>query len=93
MSKEGTLPRVSDLVPSVLKAIASQDGMATNEQISAFVAHDLSLSADIASIAHNKTTLRGRTELEYRIAWARTRLRQQGKIESPSRKVWRLVRA
>ena len=91
MPQEAGIPKVVDLVPRVLRAIESRGGVAINEEIAAFVIRELGLSPQQASEPHDKVLGKGRTELEYRIAWARTRLRQQGKITIRSGKVWGLA--
>ena len=91
MSSAAELPKVRDLVPHVMRAIESQGGLATNEEIAALIVRELGLSSEQVSEPHDKVVGKGRTELEYRIAWARTRLKSMGKIERRSRGVWGLT--
>ena len=74
------LPRPAELTARVLGAIEAAGGRATNDQIADWVAKDLGLSADQVERLHDPELGRGRTELEYRLAWARTRLKQQGRM-------------
>lgn len=48
----------------------------------------MGLTQDVRSIPHGNS---GRTEVEYRMAWARTYLKKAGAIENSSRGVWHLT--
>ena len=54
MSSAAEIPKVGDLVPHVMRAIESHRGLATNEEIVAFIVRDLELSPEQASEPHDK---------------------------------------
>jgi len=84
------LPTAADLTQPVLKVLSALGGVASNQQIEELVAAELGLDPEEASKPHRKSAKGGRTELGYRIAWARTRLRRDGKIVNRSKGVWSL---
>ena len=90
MVTKADLPTQAELTAVVLRAIQAEGGRATNEQIAEGVVEDLGLSADKVALLHDPELGRGRTELEYRLAWARTRLKEQGRIHRRSAGVWAL---
>jgi hypothetical protein len=77
------IPTVRQLIPSVLKALEACGGEASNEQIEEFARRIFALEAGVGGA--------GRSELGYRLAWARTKLRQDGKIERRTRGSWALI--
>jgi len=79
------LPSVAKLALSVLRAIEARDGPSTNREIEAFVIEDMKITPDQAKQPHGAS---GRTELAYRIAWARTKLRGEHKIVSRGKQIW-----
>lgn len=89
MAAESALPPASKLMPAVLKALEASAGVASNEEIERFVVADLGLAPEQAGLPRSETGRR--TELGYRIAWARTRLRQQGRIVRKGRGRWSLA--
>ena len=64
---------------------------ASNEAIEEFVASDMSLTPKQVSAPYGELSGIKRTELGSRIAWARTRLRREGKIINRSKGVWALA--
>jgi restriction system protein len=82
------LPPISQFQEPVLQALRELGGSGSNADIAARVADLMELDADQRSVRHGQE---GRTEVEYRVAWARTRLSKSGKIErcGPSR--WKVV--
>jgi restriction system protein len=82
------MPSGESLDLAVLEAIEACGGAATNREISEYVASNLALSAEQISAPHGEFGEGGRTELEYRLAWARTRLRGKGKIFNESKGTW-----
>ena len=91
MSSTADIPPAGQLTPLVLRAIEAGSGQATNQQITEFVTQTLGLSAERIAELHDPVLGKGRTELEYRLAWSRTRLRQQGKIVRRTAGVWALA--
>ena len=82
------VPRYDKLFDPVLDAIHSLGGSAQNNEITHQVIKKLELSNQAAEQPHKDST---KTELEYRLAWARTYLKQYGVIENSSRGVWSLT--
>jgi hypothetical protein len=80
-------PDQKTLEASLIRALKSNNGTATNSEISHFVAKDLALSeAQISQIRQG-----ARTEFEYRLAWVRSRAKASGMIERVASGTWRLV--
>ena len=80
-------PDSSTLETSVLKAIKANGGSARTEEIDKFVSEDLKLSADqLAQIRSGN-----RTEIQYRLAWVRTKAKSRGLIEKTANRTWKLT--
>jgi len=92
MPDDTALPPAPKLMPHVMKAIEAKGGVATNQEIEEAVAAALGLSPEEASRPHGELGESGRTELGYRVAWARTRLKRDGKIINRSKGVWAIPR-
>jgi restriction system protein len=75
------------LINALVLAIKSNNGVASNQQIKAFVITSLSLSPEQVSIVHEGN----RTKLDYRLAWARTKAKEQGLILKEGPGKWRSV--
>lgn len=84
------LPALANLTEPVLLALRALGGAGSNEQIEEFVVSDLGIDPLEASRLHAKSSPGGRTELGYRIAWAKTKLRREGKIVNQSKGIWAL---
>ena len=83
------VPTVAVLVPSVLEALRDNSGEATLQEIEEFVVRDLTLTDRQVRQPHSLTGKR--TELDYRLAWTRSRLRKDGKIRRVARGIWALT--
>lgn len=70
-----------------LKALDELGGSGSNEEIYNQVLSLTSLSKDVINEMHNFTM----TEVEYRLAWARTYLKNFGAIENSKQGVWALT--
>lgn len=70
-----------------LKALDELGGSGSNEEIYNRVLTNTHLSTDVIDIMHNFTM----TEVEYRLAWARTYLKNYGAIENSRHRVWALT--
>jgi restriction system protein len=82
------VPSHDQLFNPTLKAIRALGGSASIAEIAQRVINDLTLPDGLAQFPHG----RGRqTELEYRLAWARTYLKQYGLLENSTRGVWSLT--
>lgn len=70
-----------------LKALDELGGSGSNEEIYNRVLNITHLSTDVINEMHNFTM----TEVEYRLAWARTYLKNFGAIESSKQRIWALT--
>ena len=82
-----TFPDSNTLEASVLKAIKASGGNAKTEDIDKFVGKDLQLSTE------QLTQIRSgnRTEIQYRLAWVRTKAKSRGLIEKTANRTWKLT--
>jgi restriction system protein len=78
------LPTSDELLKATLSAISSLGGKATNGQILSWVIQNLSLSEAQTKIIRSGN----RTELEYRLAWARTSASKKGLIRRGGPSTW-----
>ena len=83
-----TVPKFDELIDPTLQALKRLGGSGSIDEIVPEVVKLLGLPQDVAEIPHGTT---GRTELEYRSAWALTYLRNAGFIENSERGVWALT--
>lgn len=90
MAKHDRMPKYHELMNPLLKALNELGGSGSIEEISAQVSESLDLPEDVLSIPHDpeKSSL---TEVEYRLAWARTYLKKYGIIDNSERGVWVIV--
>jgi len=80
------LPSNADLIPMVISALKALDGQGSNDQIRLEVINSMHLSPEVVNKIHSGT----RTELEYKLAWARTLAKQKGFIISAGRMTWKI---
>ena len=74
----------------LLDALKQLGGSGTNDEIDARVAEIMSLSDEQLELLHNPEKS-SQTEVQYRLAWARTYLKKYGLLENSSRGVWALT--
>lgn len=74
----------------LLKALQELGGSGSIDEIYERIAENLNLPEEILSQLHNPES-GNRTEIEYRLAWARTYLKKYGILENSSRGVWAIV--
>ena len=79
------VPQYHELFNPTLAAIRTLGGSASNAEIANRVIEDMRLPDDITQLPHGRGNL---TELEYRLSWARTYLKQFGVIDNSERGVW-----
>ena len=79
-------PTSEVLETALLKGLESAQGEANTEFLDKFVINHLNLSDDLI----NAIRAGNRTELQYRMAWVRTRAKAKGLIERTGTKTWRL---
>ena len=70
------------------KALKRLGGSASIDELVPEIVKFLNLPQEVAEVPHGNT---GRTELEYRAAWARTYLRNAGYLDNSERGVWALT--
>lgn len=85
--KNDQLPTYEDLMNPLLKALRELGGSGSVEEIYEKVTENLHLPEEMLSQLHNPET-GNRTEIGYRLAWARTYLKKYGLLENSSRGVW-----
>ena len=82
------VPKSDELMDPSIQALKRLGGSASIDELVPEIVRLLGLSQEVADVPHGTT---GRTELEYRAAWARTYLRKAGLIENSERGVWALT--
>lgn len=84
------VPTFDELMLPTVQALKSLGGSASIDELVPEIVRLLELPQEVADVPHGST---GRTELEYRSAWARTYLRKAGLIENSERGIWALTPA
>ncbi len=82
-----SVPRRDDLYNPLLQALRELGGSGTIDEIAERVITILEVPESIASQLHDRDNS-NETELEYRLAWARTGLKNYGILERSGRGVW-----
>lgn len=83
------VPNVNALLEPTLAAIQAKGGSATNDEIQEAVIRSLRLPDEAVEASHLGSTTQ--TELEYRLAWARTTLKGAGYLDRGGRGIWVLT--
>lgn len=83
-------PTQLELIEPTYAALVALDGSATIDEIRDRVIEDLKLSDEVVDEPH-KGNASQQTELEYQLAWARTRLKNYGAITNSKRGVWMIT--
>ena len=86
--KNTDIPQVSELLKPVIQSLIKLGGSGNIEEINEEVYQHMRLPESVLNISHGKD---GRSEIEYRLAWARTWLKLYGLLENSSRRVWSLT--
>jgi len=84
---KSSVPQYHELLNPLLSALHELGGSGTTSEIYETVAQQSDLPDEVAEIPHNPEKS-NRTELEYRLAWARTYLKKYGIINNSERGVW-----
>jgi restriction system protein len=79
------IPQYNEMLNPVLQALHELGGSGTIEEINNKVIELQNYPADIVDVLHGGGST---TEVEYRLAWARTYLKKYGLLENSSRGVW-----
>lgn len=92
MSKsKKSMPAYSKLVEATYLALKELGGSGKNNEIEHKAVEMLAIDEDVLSIPHlNSSSL---SEVNYRLAWARTLLKNYGAIENSARSVWAITAA
>lgn len=85
------LPTYDRLMNPVLQALRQLGGSGSTDEIYQRVAENLKLPDSVLTILHDQETS-NQTEVQYRMAWARTYLKKFGFLESPQRGLWSLTK-
>jgi restriction system protein len=85
------IPTYDRLMNPVLQALRELGGSGSTEEIYQRVAENLKLPEDVLNVPHDPETS-NQTEVQYRLAWARTYLKKFGFLESPQRGLWSLTK-
>lgn len=88
MNKKAEVPSFDELMNPTLQALKRLGGSASIDELVPEIVRIMGLAQEVADAPHGNT---GRTELEYRSAWARTYLRKAGLVENSDRGVWALT--
>jgi restriction system protein len=84
------IPQFHSFFNPVLRALIELGGSGSIEEINSRVIGNLRLSDEVLTQLHNPE-IGGQTEVEYRLAWARTYLKKFGLINNSIRGVWSLT--
>lgn len=88
IKKEVEVPAFHELMNPTLQALKQLGGSASIDELVPEIVRILDIPQEVADVPHGTT---GRTELEYRSAWARTYLRKVGLVDSSERGIWVLT--
>jgi restriction system protein len=80
-------PSSSELTKAMLEVLVELGGSATVDQIDKGVIDLFDLSDDLKS----KMRSENRSEIQYRLAWIRTKSKQKGLVTRESPKFWRIT--
>lgn len=86
------IPTFDVLMDPLVQALKSLGGSGTIEEINTKVAEIAGLTDAQLEVLHNPAK-GGVTEIEYRLGWSRTYLKQYGILENSSRGIWALTPA
>jgi len=91
MSKKypSDMPSSKSLLEPVMKALEELGGSGTNKEICDKVIELQKIPRRLTEMSHLGSETR--TEIEYRIAWAKTYLKKQGAITNSARSVWTII--
>lgn len=78
------LPKYQDLIAPMIRVIKAAGRPLSNSEIEAGVIDQLGIPTHLSALIHKGK----RTELQYRLAWARTKAKSSGLLQSPARETW-----
>ena len=83
------IPSFDQMMKPIMVVLQKNGGSASVSKIDKEAIDFMNLPKEITSIMHKKST--NRTEVSYRLAWARTYLKKYGLIRNKSRGVWTIT--
>ncbi len=90
MKNSTKIPTYHELMNPLLQALHELGGSGSIDEISQKVAELSDLPEELLNIPHNPEKS-SQTEIEYRLAWARTYLKKYGFLENSERGIWVIV--
>ena len=87
MNRKEQIPTYKDLMNPLLRALQDLGGSGSIDEINERVAEILDVPDEILDIPHDADST-SRSEVEYRLGWARTYLKKYGVLENSQRGVW-----
>jgi len=90
MKSNSQMPKYHELMNPLLEALHELGGSGSIEEIAQKVAELSDLPEDLLNIPHNPEKS-SQTEIEYRLAWARTYLKKYGLLDNSDRGIWLIV--
>jgi restriction system protein len=84
MAKDDQLPKFYELMNPLLQALRDLGGSGSIEELAAKVTESLDLPDAVLNIPHDPEKS-SQTEVEYRLAWARTYLKKYGVLDNSER--------
>lgn len=88
---QNQIPTYDRLMNPLLQALRDLGGSGSTDEIYQRVSENLKLSEEVLGLLHDAETS-NQTEVQYRLAWARTYLKKYGFLESPQRGLWSLTK-
>lgn len=89
MNKKKEVPQYNKLMIPVLKALVLLGGSGTIDEINEKVYELESISDDLLQVPHSENS--SKSQIDYRLAWARTYLKKFGLVDNSERGVWNLT--
>ena len=90
MAKPQKIPTFDQMMWTTLLALKETGGSASNQELLTRVVQLMAIPEEIQNLPHRDGT---RTEVDYRLNWARTYLRKVGAIQNSERGVWSITAA
>lgn len=90
---KNAVPSFDRLLRPTMQALQALGGKAPIETLNKKVLQLMNIPSEVEQIPHKDTGSDHRTEMEYRLAWARTYLKQFGLLSNPSPGVWQFTDA
>jgi len=90
MNISSQIPKYHELMNPLLHALHELGGSGSIEEIAQKVTEASNLPEEVLNLPHNSEKS-SQTEIEYRLAWARTYLKKYGLLENSERGIWIIV--